>query len=175
MEPSELKTENEIHPTDPHALVVKKTKTQSDVLQVKLLSKDACIPRRATSGSAGYDLASPCDCIVPPHGKELIKLELSIAIPEGYYGRIAPRSSLAWKNFIHVGAGVIDCDYRGCVGVVLFNHHFESYVVKKGDKIAQLIIEKIATPDVVVVDDLSVTVRGSGGYGSTGKSHNNEN
>ena len=93
-----------------------------------------------------------------------------MAIPEGHYGRVAPRSGLAVKNFIDVGAGVIDCDYRGALGVVLFNHSADDFHIKPGDRIAQLIIEKISTPDVVEVDDLDETARGAGGFGSTGVS-----
>jgi dUTP pyrophosphatase len=89
-------------------------------------------------------------------------------IPSEYYGRIAPRSSLAWKNHIDVGAGVIDEDYRGPIGVVLFNHSSEEFKITQGDRIAQLIITKIITPDVIVVEDLDDTVRGIGGFGSTG-------
>lgn len=81
---------------------------------------------------------------------------------------VAPRSGLAWKHSIDVGAGVIDADYRGPVGVILFNHSDVDFDIKAGDRIAQLIIEKIVTPDVTEVDDLDATVRGSGGFGSTG-------
>lgn len=79
-----------------------------------------------------------------------------------------PRSGLAWKHSIDVGAGVIDADYRGPVGVILFNHSDMDFDVKVGDRIAQLIIEKIMTPDVVEVEDLDTTLRGEGGFGSTG-------
>jgi len=88
----------------------------------------------------------------------------------GTYARVAPRSGLAWKNFIDVGAGVVDYDYRGNVGVNLFNHGKEDFVIKHGDRVAQLILEKICTPDVVEVDDLEDTDRGAGGFGSTGVS-----
>ncbi|KAF9688538.1 hypothetical protein SADUNF_Sadunf02G0207400 [Salix dunnii] len=93
---------------------------------------------------------------VPTRGKSLLPTNLSIAIPEGTYARIAPRSGLTWKHSIDVGAGVIDTDYRGPVGV------------KVGDRIAQLIIEKIVTSNVMDVEDLDATVRGAGGFGSTG-------
>jgi dUTP pyrophosphatase len=84
------------------------------------------------------------------------------------FGSVAPRSGLAWKHSIDVGAGVIDADYRGPVGVILFNHSDLDFVVKAGDRIAQLIIEKIMTPDVMAVEDLDSTARGEGGFGSTG-------
>ena len=81
---------------------------------------------------------------------------------------VAPRSGLAWKHSIDVGAGVIDADYRGSVGVILFNHSDVDFEVKLGDRIAQLIIEKIITPEVMEVEDLDCTERGVGGFGSTG-------
>ena len=82
--------------------------------------------------------------------------------------KLAPRSGLAHKNFIDVGAGVIDYDYRGNVGVILFNHSEVDFEVKRGDRIAQLILEKISMANAVEVDDLDDTVRGAGGFGSTG-------
>lgn len=80
----------------------------------------------------------------------------------------APRSGLAWKHSIDVLAGVIDADYRGPVGIILFNHSDADFEVKAGDRVAQLIIEVIMTPEVVEVEDLDSTVRGAGGFGSTG-------
>lgn len=98
----------------------------------------------------------------------MVPTDLSIAIPEGTYARIAPRSGLAWKNSIDVLAGVVDADYRGPVGVILFNHSDTDFEVKAGDRVAQLIIEVIMKPEVVEVEDLDSTVRGAGGFGSTG-------
>ena len=92
-----------------------------------------------------------------------------MAIPEGTYGRVAPRSGLAAKHHLDVGAGVIDADYRGPVGVVMFNLGQTDYPVKKGDRIAQLILEKILMAEIEEVDDLDDTERGEGGFGSTGK------
>lgn len=80
----------------------------------------------------------------------------------------APRSGLAWKHSIDVGAGVIDADYRGPVGIVLFNFSDVDFAVKRGDRIAQMILERIETPEVAEVDDLDPTERGVGGFGSTG-------
>eukprot|EP00257_Ricinus_communis_P015320 XP_015573206.2 LOW QUALITY PROTEIN: deoxyuridine 5'-triphosphate nucleotidohydrolase [Ricinus communis] len=90
--------------------------------RVKKLSDKAILPTRGSLLSAGYDLSSATDTKVPARGKALIPTDLSIAVPEGTYARIAPRSGLAWKHSIDVGAGVIDADYRGPVGVILFNH-----------------------------------------------------
>ena len=83
-------------------------------------------------------------------------------------GRVAPRSGLASKSFIDTGAGVIDSDYRGEVKVLLFNHAETEFEIKEGDRVAQLIIEQIYTPEVQVVDELEESVRGAGGFGSTG-------
>lgn len=141
-------------------------------LQIKLLTETATVPSIGSEGSAGYDLYSnvPSDnIIIPPHGKALIKTGIAIAIPEGYYGRIAPRSSLGWKYHIDVGAGVIDRDYRGEIGVVLYNLGDTEYVVKHKERIAQLILTRYVTPDIDIVSELDDTKRGEGGYGSTGK------
>ncbi|XP_011024411.1 PREDICTED: deoxyuridine 5'-triphosphate nucleotidohydrolase [Populus euphratica] len=140
----------------------------SYLLRVKKLSENAVLPSRGSPLSAGYDLSSASKAKVPARGKALIPTDLSIAIPEGTYARIAPRSGLTWKHSIDVGAGVIDADYRGPVGVILFNHSDLDFEVKVGDRIAQLIIEKIVTPNVMEVEDLDATVRGAGGFGSTG-------
>ncbi|KAJ0086531.1 hypothetical protein Patl1_09125 [Pistacia atlantica] len=140
----------------------------SSLLRVKKLSEKAVLPSRGSPFAAGYDLSSATETKVPARGKALVPTDLSIAIPEGTYARVAPRSGLAWKHSMDVGAGVIDADYRGPVGVILFNHSDVDFEVKAGDRIAQLIIEKIMTPDVLVVEDLDSTLRGEGGFGSTG-------
>merc|ERR1711912_112299 len=106
-----------------------------------------------------------------PTGKMVCKTDLAIRMPEGVYGRVAPRSGLAYKKGIDVGAGVIDADYRGNVGVLLFNLDFmknEVFEVKKGDRIAQLVVERIEMLDLEECDSLSETKRGDGGFGSTG-------
>jgi dUTP pyrophosphatase len=137
-------------------------------LRVKKLSPDAVVPTRTTAGAAGYDLYASKAATVPARGKFIVPTDIAMAIPEGYYGRVAPRSGLAAKHHLDVGAGVIDCDYRGAVGVVMFNHAETAYEIAQGDRVAQLIITKIDTPPVIEVDDLDDTVRGAGGFGSTG-------
>lgn len=139
------------------------------VLKFAKLTEKAFIPTKGSKYAAGYDLRSAYEYIVPPNGKELIKTDLQIEVPENTYGRIAPRSGLAWKHHIDVGAGVIDADYRGNVGVVLFNHSNEPFKVSPGDRIAQLICEKIIYPELQEVNNLDNTDRGDGGFGSTGK------
>ena len=142
----------------------------SEQLLVQKLSPSATIPQRGSALAAGYDLASAHDCVVPARGKALVKTDLAIALPALCYGRIAPRSGLAWKKFIDVGAGVIDADYRGNVGVVLFNHGKEDLVVQRGDRVAQLVLERISMMPCQEVEDLDATERGAGGFGSTGVS-----
>lgn len=143
-------------------------------MEVCLHSELAIVPKRATPGSAGYDLfASKC-AIVPARGHTLVETDVSICIPFGFYGRIASRSSLSLRSGIEVGAGVIDSDYRGKIGVILFNHSDANFEVHTGDRIAQLIVEQITTPEVVAVqmfsaNDSTTTLRGAGGFGSTGK------
>jgi dUTP pyrophosphatase len=137
-------------------------------LKVKKLNHNARLPVRGSARAAGYDLFAAATKIIPRKGKEVVTTNLAIAVPLGYYGRVAPRSGLTVKNFIDVGAGVIDEDYRGPVDVVLFNFSDEDFMVTEGDRIAQLLLEKIATPEVEEVTDLDETVRGAGGFGSTG-------
>ena len=139
-------------------------------LRVKKLSEHATIPVRGSDGAAGYDLSAAYDCVVKAKSKELVKTDLSIAIPKNTYARIAPRSGLAYKKFIDVLAGVVDYDYRGNVGVILANFGDEDFEVKQGDRIAQMILERITTPECVEVEDLEATERGAGGFGSTGVS-----
>ncbi|CAG9327221.1 unnamed protein product [Blepharisma stoltei] len=139
-----------------------------DRLPVKRLHERAMLPTRGSSEAAGLDLYASEPLIIPSKGRGLAKTGIAIAVPRGHYGRVAPRSGLAVNFGIDVGAGVIDSDYRGEVGVVLFNFGDQDFAVNPGMRIAQLIIEKIEVPDVVEVADLNETVRGDGGFGSTG-------
>lgn len=138
-------------------------------LRFKKLSEVATIPAQVHLGDAGFDLAAAYDGVIPAHGKGISKTDLAVAIPIGWYGRIAPRSSVAWKHHIDIGAGVIDSAFRGNVGIVLFNHSTEDFHYKAGERLAQLVIERCYIGHVVEVDELDDTDRGSGGFGSTGK------
>ena len=129
-------------------------------LYIKNLKNSAAIPKRATEGAAGCGLASAEETVVPAKVKTIVKTGISIATPEGCYERIAPRSGLAVKKSIDVSTGVINLDYRGEVGMVLFNHSDEDFEVKQGDRIAQLILERIATPQVKETVDLPSTNEG---------------
>ena len=139
-------------------------------MNIKLSDPNSQIPTKATANSAGYDLYSCCNIIIYPLERMLVKTGISIEIPEGYYGRIAPRSGLALKNGIDVMAGVIDSDYRGEIGVILYNtdRNFPLHV-KTGDRIAQLIIEKYFNFEMVLVDSFTNSERGDKGFGSSGK------
>jgi dUTP pyrophosphatase len=138
-------------------------------LGVKKLTYDAILPTRGSDGSVGYDLYSVVDTVVPSQaGNALVGTGIALSIPPGCYGRVAPRSGLAVKHCIQVGAGVIDPDYTGEVKVVLFNHGDKDFEVKKGDRIAQLVLEKCDTPIIKEIGLLDETLRGSDGFGSTG-------
>ena len=138
-------------------------------LGIKKLCFDAIIPTRGSDRSVGYDLYSVADTTVPCQaGNALVATGLAITLPPGCYGRVAPRSGLAVKHCIQVGAGVIDPDYTGEVKVVLFNHGDKDFEVKKGDRIAQLVLERCETPPIEEINIVEDTERGSGGFGSTG-------
>ncbi|KAK1972754.1 dUTP diphosphatase [Colletotrichum sublineola] len=137
-------------------------------LQVKKLSDKARLPTRGSLFAAGYDLYAAKATTIPARGKALVSTDIAISVPAGTYGRIAPRSGLAAKNFIDTGAGVIDADYRGEVKVLLFNHADTDFEVAEGDRVAQLVVERIFTPEIVEVAELEESVRGAGGFGSTG-------
>ena len=145
------------------------TSSSGPPLLVSLLTPYASPPTRGSAFAAGYDIYAAHDCTIPARGKTLVSTDLAIAVPEGTYGRIAPRSGLASKHFIDTGAGVIDADYRGEVKVLLFNFGEKEFEVKRGERVAQLVLERIYTPEVVVVKgELEKSVRGAGGFGSTG-------
>jgi dUTP pyrophosphatase len=135
--------------------------------QVKLNYEDAQEPTRGSDEAAGYDLYSYENQTITPNKIKLIDTGISIRVPEGTYGRIAPRSSVSKKGIL-INAGVIDRDYRGPVKVMVHNLSNNDYVINKNDRIAQLILEQIKTPPVELVEELDDTERGDGGFGSTG-------
>ncbi|ROW01467.1 hypothetical protein VSDG_02243 [Cytospora chrysosperma] len=142
--------------------------SQAPSLLIKKLSDKARLPTRGSAFAAGYDIYASKVTVIPARGKALVDTDISMAVPAGTYGRIAPRSGLAAKHFIDTGAGVIDADYRGQVKVLLFNHSDADFQVAEGDRVAQLILERIYTPEVMEVTELEESVRGAGGFGSTG-------
>lgn len=138
------------------------------VLQFKRLNPNAILPTRGTPQSAGLDLYCTDDLLIEPGARASGKTGLSVAIPEGCYGRIAPRSGLAVKYGIDVLAGVIDSDYRGEIICLLYNTGSASVELPAGSKVCQLIIEQVITPSASWADDLEETARGTAGFGSTG-------
>ena len=138
---------------------------------VTKLDNDAVIPAYAKPGDAGADLYSISDLVLSPGERALVKTGIAIALPNGYVGLVHPRSGLGLKNGISVvnTPGTIDAGYRGEIGVVLINHDLhESFQVKKGDRIAQLVIQKVENAQFKMVDQLPESERSTGGYGSTG-------
>jgi dUTP pyrophosphatase len=123
----------------------------SGVLRYVKLSENALPPTRESSRAAGLDLRSAHEVLIPASGNVLVTTDLAIQLPSGCYGRIAPRSGLALQPNIVVGGGMIDEDYRGNLGIILFNHSNKPFQNHRGDRIAQLICEKIFYPDILEV------------------------
>lgn len=140
------------------------------LFEVQLLTADSQVPSRGSEESAGYDIRSVVECTIPPWSRAIIPTGISCRPPVGTYIRIAPRSGLAAKESVDVAAGVVDRDYRGEIKAVLVNNSSQPFCVEKGSRIAQLILEKICHDVTLnVVETLSETERGAGGFGSTGK------
>ena len=151
-------------------------------IKIQLINVNAKMPTKATSGSSGYDLYSPDDLSVVPlamhrflrqegSDRVLIPLGFKLSIPKGYEAQIRPRSGLALKYGVTVinSPGTIDSDYRGEVGVILVNHGTKIYEIKRGDRIAQMVIVKLPNIELEEVDDLDLTHRADGGYGHSGR------
>lgn len=154
-------------------------------MKVKLLSEDAQLPRKATEEAAGYDLYVPKDSIIWP-GRNIVQLDLSLAIPHGMEGQIRPRSGFSAKGMegypcsndikehksrrynADVLLGTIDSDYRGCVGVIINSNEENAFILNKGTRIAQLVIAPYSIVDIESCDELDDTARGEGGFGHTG-------
>ena len=137
-------------------------------LQFVRLTNNAYTPTKGSKGAAGFDLYSAYNYQLKPSDKILVQTDIQVALPDGCYGRIAPRSGLALKHFIDVGAGVIDGDYRGNVGVLLFNFGKKKFKIRKGDRIAQIISERIYDPVLKEMESLDKTDRNDKGFGSSG-------
>jgi len=144
------------------------TDAHERVLSFLRLDPAATLPTRGSSQSAGLDLFSIEEVAIGSRQRALVRTGLAVAIPEGHYGRIAPRSGLALRTGLDVLSGVIDADYRGEIGCLLYNTGDETINLPAQSKICQLIIEKIIMPTPAWADDISETERGSGGFGSTG-------
>ena len=140
-------------------------------LLVRRLTQTSRVPTRGSEGAAGYDLYADEDVEIGVGDRALVSTGISVEVPPGTYGRIAPRSGLAVKFGIQVGAGVVDRDYRGEVKVLLFNCGREPFIARKGDRIAQMVLECCKTPyvnEVTEQSELTCTTRGDAGFGSTG-------
>jgi dUTP pyrophosphatase len=137
-------------------------------LRFKQLDERAVLPQRGSALAAGLDVYSIEDLEIGPRQRGMARTGFAVAIPPGFYGRIAPRSGLAAKSGLDVLAGVIDSDYRGEVCCLLYNTSDEAIRLAAGSKICQLIVEQIITPDAAWASDLDETARGAGGFGSTG-------
>ena len=133
------------------------------------LTPEATKPTRGTGWSAGFDLSAAEKVVIPPGGRQLVSTGVSVALPYDAVGQIWPRSGLAVKKGLHVGAGIIDADYRGELKVLLFNLGCFSYTAEPGERIAQLVVlPRYLEWTDETVDELPDTDRGDGGFGSTG-------
>lgn len=140
----------------------------SDSAPLRCAVNGELIPHYAHPGDAGADLRSAVDITIPAQGRALVATGIRLALPAGHVGLVWPRSGLAVKQGLDCGAGVIDSQYRGEVKVLLFNHSMDDHSIRKGDRIAQLLIQKVARVEFFAVDNLEDTARGAGGFGSTG-------
>jgi dUTP pyrophosphatase len=142
-------------------------------VHISLWRENAVLPAKGSEGAAGYDLYSTEDVILTPGSRHVVPTGISMKIPPTHYGRIAPRSGLAVRHGIDVGAGVVDSDYRGEIMVLLCNNGTRDISLSSGSRIAQIIFERISSPSFVVQSystfkDSDKTSRGTGGFGSTG-------
>merc|ERR1711955_95810 len=165
---AEVETSDDDVPVVPHLEL--EEKAAKPTLRFAKLSEHAKAPTRGSSVAAGYDLYAAEEMVIEPGKRAWVKTDIQIEVPDGTYGRVAPRSGLAAKHGIDVGAGVIDKDYRGNVMVLLFNFGDSAFNVGRGDRIAQLVLEKISMAELEELPSLNETDRGEGGFGSTGKS-----
>lgn len=138
------------------------------LLPIRRLDPTAVVPTRAHPDDAGLDLYSLEDAELDPGAGRVIKTGVAVAVPPGHVGLVCDRSSLA-KRGLKTAGGVIDAGYRGELGVVLWNISPAAQSVKKGERLAQLLVIPVATPAPVEMDDLGATARGAGGFGSTGR------
>jgi len=136
---------------------------------VKKLHPDAVIPKFAHEGDAGLDFYSLEEKTIGPGERVKFSTGIAMELPAGYAALVWEKSGLATKHGIKTMAGVGDCHYRGEYVVILLNTSDEPYTVKKGDKIAQFLVQKVESPEIVEVEELTGTERGEGGFGSTGR------
>lgn len=143
-------------------------------LRIKLLDAGLPMPRYQHAGDAGLDLPSRVDYVLEPGERAMIPTGIAVAIPPGYAGFVLPRSGLASRHGIALvnSPGLVDSGYRGEMSIVIINtDKHEAFHIKRGDRIAQLVIQKVEEVTLIQVDELDDTSRGAGGFGSTGRSH----
>jgi dUTP pyrophosphatase len=142
------------------------------LLKRKKGCEDLPVPRYATSGSSGLDLTADVDgeTVIMPGEIKLISSGIYVSIPEGYEAEIRPRSGLALKHGVSLvnTPGTIDSDYRGLLSLIMINHGREPFRIRRGDRIAQMVIKEVIKADIEIADSLDDTVRSSGGFGHTG-------
>lgn len=144
--------------------------------QVRILrlpnNPDLPLPAYETAQAAGMDLRAAEDAVLAPGARQMISTGLAIALPEGFEAQVRPRSGLAAKHGITClnSPGTVDSDYRGELKVILINHGAEPFVLKRGDRIAQMVVAPVTRATLVECASLDETARGAGGFGSTGKS-----
>jgi dUTP pyrophosphatase len=142
-------------------------------IQIKLLDEDLPMPRYQHEGDAGLDLPSRVDYVLEPGERAMIPTGIAVAIPRGYAGFVLPRSGLASRHGIALvnSPGLVDSGYRGEMAIIMINtDKREAFHIKRGDRIAQLVIQKVVEATTIQVSELDATSRGSGGFGSTGQS-----
>ena len=138
------------------------------LIKVKKLSEDAILPKYAKADDAGMDFYSNQDTQILPNERKLINTGISIAIPKGYVCLIWDKSGIATKHGVKTMAGVIDSGYRGEIKILFHNLSNETYLIEKNKKIAQMLIQPVEQREIVEVEELDNTDRGTGGFGSTG-------
>jgi len=140
------------------------------MLEIQKIHEDAVPPKRSTPGDAGLDLTSVENMVIQPEEVKLVPTGWKMSVPMGYEIQIRPRSGLAFKKKIMVlnSPGTVDCHYRGEVKVILYNEGKEPFEIKVGDRIAQMVINQVELWEPEIREELSETVRGAGGFGSTG-------
>lgn len=146
-------------------------------VKILLKKKEGCedlpVPRYATSGASGMDLCADVsgEVTLLPGDIKLISAGIYISIPEGYEAEVRPRSGLAIKHGISLvnTPGTIDSDYRGLVNLIMINHGKEPFIIRRGDRIAQMVIKEVVKADIEVSEELDETVRSHGGFGHTGR------
>lgn len=142
-------------------------------IQIKLLDEGLPMPRYQHEGDAGLDLPSRVDYVLEPGERAMIPTGIAVAIPRGYAGFVLPRSGLASRHGIALvnSPGLVDSGYRGEMAIIMINtDKREAFHIKRGDRIAQLVIQKVIEATTVQVTELDATSRGAGGFGSTGRS-----